>query len=75
MALDDDGFLFEEPEVPPAKEASDVPLDDDGSPGLSAAAPFLQLLVQQLFKEHLTYTNTHLNMLICTFKSVSRMGS
>ena len=39
VALDDDGFLFEEPEVPPAEEPSDVPLDGDGRPGLGAGPP------------------------------------
>lgn len=58
MALDDDGFLFEELEVPPAEEAPDVPLDGDGSPGLGAAPLFLQLLVQKLLEEHLTHTHT-----------------
>lgn len=37
MTLDDDCFLFEELEIPPAKEASNVPLDGDGGPCLSAA--------------------------------------
>ena len=59
VALDDDGFLFEEPEVPPAEEAPDVPLDGDSSPGLSAAPLVLQLLVQKLLEEHLKQTNTH----------------
>lgn len=55
VALDDDGFLFEELEVPPAEEAPDVPLDGDGSPGLSAAPLLLQLLVQELLQEHLKH--------------------
>lgn len=59
VALDDDGFLFEELEVPPAEEASDVPLNGDGRPGLCAPPPFLQLLVQKLLEEHLTQTHTH----------------
>lgn len=40
VALNDDSFLFEEPEIPPAEETPDVPLDGDSRPGLSAA-PFL----------------------------------
>lgn len=59
VALDDDGFLFEEPEVPPADEASDVPLDGDGSPGLGAAPPLLQQLVEKLLEEQLTQTYTY----------------
>lgn len=54
VALDDDGFLFEELEVLPAEEASDVPLDGDGRPGLGADPLFLQLLVQKLLEEHLS---------------------
>lgn len=48
VALDDDSFLLEELEVPSAEEASDVPLDGDGGPGLGAGPFVLQLLVQQL---------------------------
>lgn len=59
VALDDDGFLFEELEVPPAQEASYVPLDGDGSPGLGAAPLLLQLLVQKLLEEHLPQIHTH----------------
>lgn len=54
VALDDDGFLFEESEVPPAEEPPDVPLDSDGGPSLSAVPFFLQLLVEKLLEEHLT---------------------
>lgn len=80
VALDDDGFLFEELEVPPAEEASDVPLDGDGSPGLGTGPLFIQLLVQKLLEEHLIQTDrqTHLNMLTCTVKLSSqshKMGS
>lgn len=80
VALDDDGFLFEEPEVPSAEEASDVPLDGDGGPGLGTDPLLLQLLVQKLLEEHLTGTHTYLNMLTCTVKTsnqcqVPRMGS
>lgn len=53
VALDDDGLLSEELEVPPAEEAPDVPLDGDGRPGLGAAPLFFQLLVQELLEEHL----------------------
>lgn len=53
VALDDDGLLSEELEVPPAEEAPDVPLDGDGRPGLCAAPLFLQLLVQEFLQEHL----------------------
>lgn len=53
VALDDDGLLSEELEVPPAEEAPDVPLDGDGRPGLGGAPLFLQLLVQELLDEHL----------------------
>lgn len=56
VALDDDGLLSEELEVPPAEEASDVPLDGDGSPGLGAAPLLLQQLIQQLLEEHLPKT-------------------
>lgn len=53
VALDDDGLLSEELEVPPAEEAPDVPLDGDGRPGLGGGPLFLQLLVQELLDEHL----------------------
>lgn len=56
VALDDDGLLSEELEVPPAEEASDVPLDGDGSPGLGAAPLLLQQLIQELLEEHLPKT-------------------
>lgn len=56
VTLDDDGFLFEELEVPPAEEASDVPLDGDGGPGLGAAPFILQLLIKKLLEKHLTQT-------------------
>lgn len=59
VALDDDGFLFEEPEVSPAEESPDVPLDGDSSPGLSAAPFVLQLLVEKLFEEHLKQNKNH----------------
>lgn len=65
VALDYNGFLFEEPEVPPAEEASDVPLDGDGSPCLSATPLFLQLLVQKLLEEQLTKgAHTYVSMFI-----------
>lgn len=56
MALDDDCFLFEELEVPPAEEASDVPLNGDGGPGLGAAPLIFQLLIKELFEKNLTWT-------------------
>lgn len=56
VALDDDGLLPEELEVPPAEEAPDVPLDGDGGPGLGAAPLLLQQLIQQLLEEHLPKT-------------------
>lgn len=59
VALEDNGFLFEEPEVPPAEEAPDVPLDCDCSPGLRAAPLLLQPLVQKLLEEQLTHTHVH----------------
>lgn len=45
VALDDDGLLPKELEVPPAQESPDVPLDGDGCPGLGSAPLFLQLLI------------------------------
>lgn len=54
MTLDDDRFLFEELEVPSAEEASNVPLDGDGSPRLSAAPLILQLLIKNLLEKYLT---------------------
>lgn len=77
VALDDDGFLFEELEVPPAQEASYVPLDGDGSPGLGAAPLLLQLLVQKLLEEHLPQIHTHTHIKTCWHaqsKSVSQTG-
>lgn len=53
MTLDDDGFLFEELEVPPAEEASNVPLDGDGGPRLRAAPLILQLLIKKLLEKYL----------------------
>lgn len=53
MTLDDDRFLFEELEVPPAEEASNVPLEGDGSPRLSAAPLLLQLLIKKLLEKYL----------------------
>lgn len=53
VALDDNGFLFEESKVLPAEETPYVSLDGDGSPCLCAAPFFFQLLVQLLLKEHL----------------------
>lgn len=61
VALDDDGLLSEELEVPPAEEASDVPLDGDGSPGLGAAPLLLQQLIQQLLEEHLPKRQKSIN--------------
>ena len=55
VALNDNGFLSEELEVPSAEEAPDVPLDGDGSPGLSVVPLLLQLLVQKLLEEQLTH--------------------
>lgn len=54
MTLDDDRFLFEELEVPPAEEASDVPLNGDGGPGLGAAPLIFQLLIKKLLEKNLT---------------------
>lgn len=54
MTLDDNCFLFEEPEVSPAEEASNVPLDGDGSPGLGAAPLIFQLLIKVLLEKYLT---------------------
>lgn len=53
VTLDDNRFLFEELEVPPAEEAPDVPLDGDGGPRLRAAPPVLQLLIKKLLEKHL----------------------
>ena len=53
VALNDDGLLLEEAEVPAADEAADVPLDGDSRPGLGAAPLLLHLLVQTLLQEHL----------------------
>lgn len=74
VTLDDDGFLFKELEVPPAEEASDVPLDGDGSPGLGTGPLFFQLLVQKLLEEHLIQRDksTLLNILTCTVKISSQ---
>lgn len=74
VTLDDDGFLFKELEVPPAEEASDVPLNGDGSPGLGTGPLFFQLLVQKLLEEHLIQRDkcTHLNMLTCAVKVSSK---
>lgn len=58
VALDDNSLLFEEPEISPAQETSDVPLDGDGSPGLGGAPLVLQLLIQKLLQENLTNTNS-----------------
>lgn len=55
VTLDYDGLLSKELEVPPAEEPSDVPLDGDSSPGLSAGPLVLQLLVQELLEEHLAH--------------------
>lgn len=53
MTLDDDRFLLEELEVPPAEEASNVPLDGDGSPRLGAAPLIFQLLIKKLLEKYL----------------------
>lgn len=57
VALDDDGFLFEELEVPSAEETSDVPLDGDGGPCLGAGPLLFKLLEQKLLQENLTDTH------------------
>lgn len=56
MTLDDDCFLFEELEIPPAKEAPDVSLNGDGGPGLGAAPLIFQLLIKELLEKNLTWT-------------------
>lgn len=56
MTLDDDCFLFEELEIPPAEEASDVPLNGDGGPGLGAAPLIFQLLIKELLEKNLIRT-------------------
>lgn len=53
MTLDDDRFLFEELEVPPTEEASNVPLDGDGGPSLGAAPLIFQLLIKKLLEKYL----------------------
>ena len=58
VALDDNGLLLEEPKVAPADEPSDVPLDGNRSPGLSAVPLVLHTLVQHLLQKHLHARHT-----------------
>lgn len=48
VRLDDDGLFFKELEVSSADEATDVSLDGDCCPCLSATPFFLHLLIQGL---------------------------
>lgn len=46
VGLDYNGFLLEEAEVASTDKATDVPLNGDGCPGLSATPFVLHLLIQ-----------------------------
>lgn len=74
VALDDDGLLSEELEVPPAEESPNVPLDGDGCPGLGTVPLFLQLLIQELLQEHLA-KDAGINIQSCKETSRPEGGS